>query len=92
MLTVNKDTNLNNQYILLDFIVLLHNVSVSFSKTRYRQCMVYGAKAIHCNSKNDIKDLIFISVSEMSHLCPLQVLNISNAHAHLTYNTVHDSC
>ncbi len=45
-----------------------------------------------CNSKNhDIKDLICISVSEMSHLCPLQVLNISNVHAHLAYNTVQDS-
>ncbi len=54
--------------------------------------MVYGAKAIHCNSKNDIKDLIFISVSKMSHLCPLQVLNISNVHAHLAYNTVQDLC
>ncbi len=46
-----------------------------------------------CNSKNhDIKDLIWISVLESSHLCPLQVLNISNVHALLAYNTVQDSC
>ncbi len=61
---------------------------MSFSKTRYRQCVVYGAKAIQFMQ---FKDLICISVSEMSHLCPLQVLNISNAHAHLAYNTVQDS-
>ncbi len=40
-----------------------------------------------CNAKNhNIKYLMCYSVSNIPHFCPLQVLNISNGHAHLAYN------
>ncbi len=46
VLTVNKDTNLNSTIKCHSMYWLSHNANVSFSKTRYRQCVVYGAKTI----------------------------------------------
>ncbi len=48
-----------------------------------------------CSAKNNnIKDLEFEikKYIYIYHLCPLQVLDISNVDAHLHYNIVQDSC
>ncbi len=90
MLTVNKETNTYCDTSLYYYTrPACHSVRQGTDSVWFVVQKTYNS----CNAKNhNIKYLICISMSNISYLCPLQVLNISNIHAHLAYNTVQDSC